>query len=121
MPGVVGISSASALIGAGMASRGKTMPHMKTKGTEVASGTGPSGDKIHFENFVAAIRDGAKLNSEIGDAQKSTLLCHLGNIARWTGRKLQWDPVTEQFVGDPEANQFLDRERRKPWVAPEKI
>ena len=39
MPGVVGISRASALIGAGMASRGNTIPHMNTNGTDVASST----------------------------------------------------------------------------------
>jgi hypothetical protein len=43
-------------------------------------------------------------------------MCHLGNIARWTGRKLRWDPVKEVFPDDAEANRFLDRERRKPWV-----
>jgi hypothetical protein len=45
----------------------------------------------------------------------------LGNIARWVGRRLQWDPVREIFPDDPEANQYLERERRKPWVHPEKI
>ena len=39
MPGVVGISMASALIGAGMASRGNTIPPMNRNGTEVASST----------------------------------------------------------------------------------
>jgi hypothetical protein len=42
-------------------------------------------------------------------------MCHLGNIARWTERKLTWDPETERFENDDEANAMLDRERRGPW------
>jgi hypothetical protein len=31
------------------------------------------------------------------------------------GRKLKWDPVKEEFVGDKEANALLAREQRKKW------
>ena len=31
------------------------------------------------------------------------------------GRKLQWDPVREEFVNDAEANALLGREQREPW------
>ncbi|MEA3366154.1 MAG: hypothetical protein U9Q79_11000 [Candidatus Hydrogenedentes bacterium] len=47
---------------------------------------------------------------------RSTTMCHLGNIARWVKRELKWDPVTETFPGDDEANGYLDRERRAPWT-----
>ena len=43
-------------------------------------------------------------------------LAHLGNIAYWLGRPLKWDPVKEDFVGDPEANRWLDRPKREPWT-----
>ena len=36
-------------------------------------------------------------------------------IALRTGRKLNWDPVKEEFVGDVEANGYVSREMRKPW------
>ena len=39
-----------------------------------------------------------------------------GNIARWLKRPITWDPVTETFPGDDEANRFLDRDRRAPWT-----
>jgi len=45
----------------------------------------------------------------------------LGNIARWAGRKLRWDPVKEIFPDDPDANQYLDRQRRKPYELPESV
>jgi hypothetical protein len=47
-------------------------------------------------------------------------MCHLGNIARWTGRRLKWDPVAERF-DDADANAYLDRARRKPYELPEEV
>ena len=55
-------------------------------------------------------------NVEVG--HRSTTVCHLGNIARWLGRELKWDPERELFPGDDEANAYLDIERRKPFVLP---
>jgi hypothetical protein len=31
------------------------------------------------------------------------------------GRKLRWDPVKEEFIGDPEANAMCSRPERKPY------
>jgi len=53
---------------------------------------------------------------EIG--HRSATVCHLGNIARWTGRRLKWDPVREVFPEDPAANAHLDRDRRKGYEVP---
>ncbi|MEI6915660.1 MAG: gfo/Idh/MocA family oxidoreductase, partial [Armatimonadota bacterium] len=53
-------------------------------------------------------------DAEIG--HRSVTVCHLGNISlRLGGRKLNWDPVKEEFVKDTEANALLTREQRKPW------
>jgi hypothetical protein len=54
---------------------------------------------------------------EIG--HRSTTVCHLGNIARWVGRPLKWDPEREIFPGDEEANKHLERPMRKPYALPE--
>jgi predicted dehydrogenase len=75
----------------------------------------------HMKNWLDCIKSRTKPVADVETGHRSATMCHLGNIARWTGRKLHWNPVKEQFVGDPKANQYLDRERRKPWVAPEKI
>ena len=42
-------------------------------------------------------------------------VCHLGNLAYWNHRHLRWDPVNERFIGDKEANEWLDRPKRGGW------
>ena len=51
------------------------------KNKEVKKENGPGGHDPHLQNFLDAIWGKAKLNSEIEEGHKSTLLCHLGNIA----------------------------------------
>jgi hypothetical protein len=48
-------------------------------------------------------------------AHRMTSICHLGNITMRLNRKLKWDPVREQFLGDDEANGMLSRPMRAPW------
>ena len=48
-------------------------------------------------------------------AHRTVTMCHLGNIAYWLKRPLRWDPVQEVFIGDAEANRWLDRPYRAPW------
>ena len=38
-----------------------------------------------------------------------------------TGRKLTFDPVTETFPGDAEANSYLTRSYRKPFEVPARV
>ncbi|MCA9439342.1 MAG: gfo/Idh/MocA family oxidoreductase, partial [Candidatus Omnitrophica bacterium] len=48
-------------------------------------------------------------------AHRAATVAHLGNIAYWLGRPLEWDPAKEEIIGDHEANRWLDRTRREPW------
>lgn len=84
-----------------------------TAGKEVRKGTGEGGDATHFANFLGAIRGGPPLNSEIEEGARSTLLCHLGNIAHRTGRSLQCDPKTGQILNDKPAMAYWTREYEK--------
>ncbi|MEX0717937.1 MAG: Gfo/Idh/MocA family oxidoreductase [Planctomycetaceae bacterium] len=45
----------------------------------------------------------------------------LEETAYHVGRRLEFDPVKEQFVGDAEANALLTRTARSPFAVPEKI
>jgi len=39
----------------------------------------------------------------------------LGNIAMILGRKIRWDPKTEQILDDPTASRMLSRTMRGHW------
>jgi hypothetical protein len=43
-------------------------------------------------------------------------VCNLGQIGMVLGRKLRWDPVKEEFVGDDMANRLRGRAMRSPWA-----
>lgn len=75
------------------------------------------GDIEHIVNFVDAIRNDApmSLNAEIEIGHKSTLLCHLGNIAQRTGRTLNCDSSNGHIQGDDEAMKLWRREYEPGW------
>ena len=73
----------------------------------------------HIQNWFDCIKSREKPIADVEIGHRSAVLCHLGNIARWVGRKLRWDPETETFPGDDEANSYLDRPRRKPYELPD--
>lgn len=77
----------------------------------------------HFLNFISAVRahDKSMLNAPVETAHLSAGLAHLGNIAYRTGRTLNFDPKTETFPGDDEANSYLTRKPRPPYVVPDKV
>ena len=87
------------------------------KGKEIQKGTPPkdNGMNAHVANWLAAIRGEAQLNSEIEEGHKSTLLCHLGNIAHRTGRALKCDPKDGKILDDAEAMKLWAREYQPGW------
>jgi hypothetical protein len=72
-------------------------------------------DSVHFANFLDGIRDGESLRAEIEEGQKSTLLCHLGNIAWRTGHTVNFDPKAHKISGDEAATALCRREYRSGW------
>lgn len=77
----------------------------------------------HYNNFFDAVRSRKwqDLNADILQGHMSTTLCHLGNISCRLKRSLQFDPVKETFVNDPEADTYLTKEYRSPYVLPAKV
>lgn len=82
----------------------------------------PQNDAAHTANFVDCIRNGQVPNAEIEIGHLSTALCHLGNLATRLGRSLRFDPNTEQFMDDDEANRMVWRDyQSNHWATPQPV
>ena len=89
----------------------------------VNQGAAPDSVVNHFSNFLACVesRRWQDLHAEISQGHLSSSLCHLGNIACRLKRSLEFDPDNEVFRGDPEANDYLTKIYRAPYLLPEKV
>jgi predicted dehydrogenase len=74
----------------------------------------------HIRNFVGAMRtrNHADLTADVEQGHRSTSLSHLANISYKVGRGLAFDPHSERF-SEEEANSYLKRAYREPYVMPE--
>jgi predicted dehydrogenase len=85
---------------------------------ELQKGDG-QGLNNHMKNFIDCIKDRDKVpNTNIEIAANTARVCHLGNIAFKTGRRLYWDAGNSNFIGDDDANSYLVPQYRAPWELP---
>ena len=75
----------------------------------------------HLANWMDCIKTRERPIADVEIGHRSAIVCHLGNIVRWVGRKLTWDPEREVFPGDEEANRYLTRPMRAPYQLPEQV
>jgi predicted dehydrogenase len=85
------------------------------QGEEIAKKSGEGGDRAHMGNFFDCIRSGETPNSEIEIGQKSTMMCHLGNMAYRTGSMVHFDPKKKQIINNPAAEALWTRDYRPGW------
>lgn len=67
----------------------------------------------HFRNFFESARDGLEPISDVFSHHRALSTCHLAGIAARLNRPIQWDPAAERVIGDPLAQSFVARDRRK--------
>jgi hypothetical protein len=70
----------------------------------------------HVRNFFDCVKSRAMPACNADVARKSHIACHAAAIAWQLRRKLNFDPIKEEFVGDEEANRMRSRAMREPWV-----
>jgi predicted dehydrogenase len=77
----------------------------------------------HVDNFLAAVksRNHRDLTCDVLEGHLSAALCHLANTSYRVQRRLEFDPRTETFVGDSEADKYLSRRYRPGFEVPEKV
>ncbi len=85
----------------------------------VKEGKSDVGQQAHVRNFLDAVKSRKResLNQEIHSGHISTAMCHAGNIAWRTGKKLRFNAETETF-DDAEANALVGRVHRKGFELP---
>jgi len=70
----------------------------------------------HVRNFLDCVksRHQTVANPEVMHYSMTTV--HAANICMWLKRDLKYDPVKEKFINDPQADRFLSRAMREPWI-----
>ena len=69
----------------------------------------------HYKDFLNAMRQRSKPICDVEIGHRTASVCNIGNIAYRLGRSLQWNPQTEQFLKDKEANELLGRKLHNEW------
>jgi predicted dehydrogenase len=89
---------------------------VKNKLIEEVKGSG-WGQKQHLENMISAVRanDSKLLHQPILEGHKSTLLCHLGNIAHRSGATVQTDGTNGQILYDENQQKLWRRQYDPAW------
>jgi hypothetical protein len=88
------------------------------KGPSMKAGTG---HPDHRRNFLDCVRSRQQPAANAEVAHLSCALVHLGEIGYRVSRVLNFDPVKEQILNDPEANALLTKPYRPPWGVPDPV
>jgi hypothetical protein len=96
--GHFGVSS-QALLAAGVSGELPGQPHVS-----------------HVRDFLNCVKSRGKPRVNADVACQSHIACHAANIAIFLGRKLAYDPKTNEFLGDEQANRLRAEAAREPWI-----
>jgi predicted dehydrogenase len=80
--------------------------------------SGKSTPLTHEQNFLECMRSRGLPNADVEIGRLSTTLCHLGNIACHLRRDVKFDPRTETFGDDGQANALLEKTYRQGFELP---
>jgi predicted dehydrogenase len=74
-------------------------------------------ESTHWQNFLECVRSRKQPTSDIASMAKTTMVCHLGNIAFQSGRILQWDAAKQDVANHADVKHCVSYERdyRSPW------
>lgn len=93
----------------------KTNPPELLKGVELPKIVSSQANISHVNDFFECVKNRKTPSADINIGHRSATVCHLGNIAIRTNKKINWDPKSETIVGDAEASRWLTKEYREPW------
>jgi predicted dehydrogenase len=79
------------------------------------SGSSQEQFDLHARNFLDCVKSRERPIADVEQGHQVTTACHLANISLRTGKKIRWNPESEEIIGDAEASKWLERPYRKPW------
>ena len=82
--------------------------------TSNISGTNPL---RHVRNFLDCVKSRSKPAANADVTRSGHIACHAATIGWQLGRTVNFDPTTETFINDDQANRMCSRARRAPWHA----
>ncbi len=65
--------------------------------------------------FPQAVKTRQRAGGHAEAAHRTVTILHLANLAIRSGRRIRYDPVREQVVGDEQANRLVNQPLRAPW------
>ena len=72
-------------------------------------------DGYHMKNFMECIKTRKTPASDVQSHNRMLNVCHAVNVALRLGRAVVYDPQSETFGDDQQANSFVAREQRKGY------
>ncbi len=70
----------------------------------------------HRQDWLDCIKTRQRPICDVEIGASSITVSHLGNIAFWLNRGIQWDPVAKEIIDDAEASRWLKRPKREPYA-----
>jgi predicted dehydrogenase len=91
---------------------------LKGAGVAPQPSRGKDARAVHVRNFLDCMKTRKRPNADVEICHNTMMLCHLGNIAQRTGRKVVWDSAGHRIKDHAEAQVLTGREFRMPWAMP---
>jgi len=70
---------------------------------------------FHVRNFLDCVKSRALTRANVDAACQTHIACHASNVALFLKREVKFDPVTNFFIDDEQANRLRSEALREPW------
>jgi predicted dehydrogenase len=88
---------------------------VEEKMAELYGGNLPSNRMGHMQNFFDCIASGKAPVANVDDHVRAVNACHLANVALIAGTKVEFDPASNTFKNNDDANAMVARKRRAEY------
>lgn len=91
----------------------KSLREIEIQAGKIDLAAGATGS--HYQNFLQCVRSRKDPIAPVEAGHQASYLGMIAEISIKLGRSLRWDPKTETFCNDAEANALLSAPMRSPW------